>query len=223
MIPWLLLDAARIPGGGELRLKRRGGEFSIMLGDIELMNSRLGGSEEALATLSCERIRARPNPRILIGGLGMGFTLRAALSALGEGARADVAELVPAVVAWARGPMAEVFGSSLTDPRVNIVEADVGRVISAGRGSYDAILLDVDNGPDGLTRAANDGLYDMRGLRAAHAALRPGGVLSVWSSGPDRAFAARLGKAGFSVEEVKARAKGGGGARHVIWVATRGG
>jgi spermidine synthase len=132
-----------------------------------------------------------------------------------------VAELVPAVVAWARGPMAEVFGSSLTDPRVNIVEADVGRVISAGRGSYDAILLDVDNGPDGLTRAANDGLYDMRGLRAAHAALRPGGVLSVWSSGPDRAFAARLGEAGFSVEEVKARAKGAGGARHVIWIATR--
>jgi len=117
MIPWLLLDTARIPGGGELRLKRRGGEFSIMLGDNELMNSRLGGSEEALATLSCERIRARPGARILIGGLGMGFTLRAALGALDEGAGVDVAELVPAVVAWARGPMAEVFGSSLTDPR----------------------------------------------------------------------------------------------------------
>jgi len=119
--------------------------------------------------------------------------------------------------------MAEVFGSSLTDPRVKIVEADVGRVIRAGRGVYDAILLDVDNGPDGLTCSANDGLYDMRGLRAAHAALRPGGVLSVWSSGLDRAFAGRLGKAGFTVEEVKARAKGGGGARHVIWIATGGG
>jgi spermidine synthase len=223
MIPWLLLDTAQIPGGGELRLKRRGGEFSIMLADTELMNSRLGGSEEALATLSCERIRARPGARILIGGLGMGFTLRAALGALDEGARVDVAELVPAVITWARGPMAEVFGSSLTDPRVKIVEADVGRVIRAGRGVYDAILLDVDNGPDGLTCSANDGLYDMRGLRAAHAALRPGGVLSVWSSGPDRAFAERLRKAGFTVEEVKARAKGGGGARHVIWLATRGG
>ena len=153
----------------------------------------------------------------------MGFTLRAALGALDEGAGVDVAELVPAVVAWARGPMAEVFGSSLTDPRVKIVEADVGRVIRAGRGVYDAILLDVDNGPDGLTCSANDGLYDMRGLRAAHAALRPGGVLSVWSSGLDRAFAGRLGKAGFTVEEVKARAKGGGGARHVIWIATGGG
>ena len=154
----------------------------------------------------------------------MGFTLRAALGALGtlgERARVDVAELVPAVVAWARGPMAEVFGSSLTDPRVKIVVEDVGRVIRADRGVYDAILLDVDNGPDGLTCAANDGLYDMRGLRAAHAALRPGGVLAVWSSGPDRAFAERLRKAGFSVEEVKARAKGGGGARHVIWIATR--
>ena len=222
MIPWLLLDTARVPGGGELRLKRRGGEFSIMLGDIELMNSRLGGSEEALATLSCERIRACPDARILIGGLGMGFTLRAALGALGEGARVDVAELVPAVVAWARGPMADVFGGSLSDSRVKIVEEDVGRVIRAGRGVYDAILLDVDNGPDGLARVANDGLYDARGLRAAHAALRPGGVLSVWSSGPDRAFAERLGKAGFSVEEVKTRAKGGGGARHVIWIATRG-
>ncbi len=223
MIPWLLLDTARVPGGGELRLKRRGGEFSIMLGDIELMNSRLGGSEEALATLSCERIRAPLDARILIGGLGMGFTLRAALGALGEGARVDVAELVPAVVAWARGPMADVFGGSLSDSRVKIVEEDVGRVIRAGRGVYDAILLDVDNGPDGLARVANDGLYDARGLRAAHAALRPGGVLSVWSSGPDRAFAERLGKAGFSVEEVKTRAKGGGGARHVIWIATRGG
>ncbi len=223
MIPWLLLDTARVPGGGELRLKRRGGEFSIMLGDIELMNSRLGGSEEALATLSCGRIRAPLDARILIGGLGMGFTLRAALGALGEGARVDVAELVPAVVAWARGPMADVFGGSLSDSRVKIVEEDVGRVIRAGRGVYDAILLDVDNGPDGLARVANDGLYDARGLRAAHAALRPGGVLSVWSSGPDRAFAERLGKAGFSVEEVKSRAKGGGGARHVIWIATRGG
>jgi len=222
MIPWLLLDTARIPGGGELRLKRRGGEFSIMLGDNELMNSRLGGSEEALAKLSCERIRARPQPRILIGGLGMGFTLRAALAAVGERARVDVAELVPAVVAWARGPMSEVFGHSLTDPRVRIVEADVGRLIRAVSGVYDAILLDVDNGPEGLTCAANDGLYNLQGLRAALNALRPGGVLAVWSCGPDRAFAQRLHKAGFTVEEIKARAKGAGGARHVIWLATRG-
>ena len=127
MIPWSLLDTAQVPGGGELRLKQRGAEFSIMLGQNELMNSRLSGSEEALATIACGRIRDRKAPRILIGGLGMGFTLRAALAALGPDARIVVAELVPAVVAWARGPMAEVFGDSLTDPRVSIREADVGQ------------------------------------------------------------------------------------------------
>jgi spermidine synthase len=153
VIPWVLLDTAPIPGGGTLRLKRRGAEYSIMLGDNELMNSRLSGSEQALATLSCERIGARPEPRLLIGGLGMGFTLRAALAALPERAQVVVAELVPAVIAWARGPMAEVHGASLTDPRVRIEETDVGLAIGASRGAYDAILLDVDNGPDGLTRA----------------------------------------------------------------------
>jgi spermidine synthase len=223
VIPWTLLDTAPVPGGeGELRLKRRGAEFSIMLGTIELMNSRLSGSEEALATLSCARIGAQPQPRVLIGGLGMGFTLRAALGVLGAQARIVVAELVPAVVAWARGPMAELFGSSMTDPRVRIEEEDVGRLIRHGRGRYDAILLDVDNGPEGLTRRSNDGLYGLDGLRAARAALRPGGVLAVWSCGPDRHFTPRLRRAGFHVEEARARADGrGGGARHVIWIATR--
>lgn len=223
MIPWTLLDTAQIPGGqGELRLKRRGPEFSIMLGNIELMNSRLSGSEEALATLSCERIHSRSQPRILIGGLGMGFTLRAALAVLGAKARIVVAELIPAVVAWARGPMAEVFGASLTDPRVSIEEGDVGRLIRSGRSTYDAIVLDVDNGPEGLIREANDGLYYAEGLTAARMALRPGGVLAVWSSGPDRHFTSRLRKAGFRVDEVTVRANGQrGGARHVIWIATR--
>ncbi|MCQ4191595.1 spermidine synthase family protein [Methylocystis suflitae] len=222
MIPWTLLDTAPIPGSeGELRLKRRGAEFSIMLGNIELMNSRLSGSEEALATLSCERIQARPQPRVLIGGLGMGFTLRAALTVLGENARIVVAELIPAVVAWARGPMAEVFGASLTDPRVSIEEDDVARLIRSGRSTYDAILLDVDNGPEGLTREANDGLYAIEGLRAARKALRRDGVLAVWSSGPDRTFTSRLRKAGFRVDEVRVRAnRQRGGARHIIWIAT---
>ena len=223
MIPWTLLDTATLPGSGDaLRLKRRGGEFSIMLGANELMNSRLSGSEEALATLACQRMRDRPQARILIGGLGMGFTLRAALAALGDDAQVEVAELVPAVVAWARGPMAEVFGDCLADPRVTIAVADVGQVIAAGTARYDAILLDVDNGPEGLTVAGNDRLYDAAGLHAARAALRPGGILAVWSSGPDRGFTKRLHQAGFAVEEVKVRAsKGGGGARHVIWFATR--
>ena len=222
MLPWILLDTAQIPGGEDkLRLMRRGSEFSIMLNDIELMNSRVGGSEEALATLSCERINARSETRILIGGLGMGFTLRAALALLGEKAQLVVAELVPQVVAWARGPLAGVFGASLTDPRVRIEETDVGRLIRSARSTYDAILLDVDNGPEGLTRESNNALYDMRGLSAARAALRPGGVLAVWSSSLDRNFTQRLVRAGFSVEEFRVRANASRGARHVIWIATR--
>jgi len=223
MIPWSLIDTAPVPGtADELRLMRRGGEFTIRLGRNELMNSRLGGSEAALASLGCERIRDRKRAEILIGGLGMGFTLRAALTVLGAQARITVAELVPAVVVWARGPMAEVFGDGLADPRVHIHAADVGSLIRNARSVFDAILLDVDNGPAGLTRTSNDGLYDVAGLSAAHAALRPGGVLAVWSAGPDADFARRLRHAGFAVEEVRVRANGArGGARHVIWIATR--
>ncbi len=221
MIPWIQLDSARVPGGGELRLKQRGTEFSIMLGTNELMNSRLSGSEEALARLACARIGGRAAPHLLIGGLGMGFTLRAALVELPKDARVTVAELVPEVVAWGRGPMAGVFEGCLDDPRVIIRETDVVALIRSARGLYDAILLDVDNGPEGLSRKANDALYDHAGLAAACAALRPGGVLAVWSSAPDTGFTRRLGKAGFLVEDVKVRAgRRGGGARHVIWLAT---
>lgn len=223
MIPWTLLDTASIPnGGGELRLKQRGREFSIMLGSNELMNSRLSGSEEALATLACEKIAARPSPHLLIGGLGMGFTLRAALGAIGSDARVTVAELVPAVVAWARGPMAEIFSGSLDDPRVAIHEGDVAAAIQSGRESYDAILLDVDNGPEGMVRGENNRLYDGWGLKRAHYALRPGGILGVWSGRPDRKFKARLARSGFSVEEVRVRSRASGeGPRNVLWIATR--
>lgn len=210
-------------GGGDLRLKRRGSEFSIMLGATELMNSRLSGSEEALASLACQRVGSRKQASFLIGGLGMGFTLRAALTGLSADARVAVAELVLAVVSWARGPMAEIFAGCLDDPRVSIIEADVGAVIAQAKASYDAILLDVDNGPEGLTRRANDRLYDLAGLGKAHAALTGGGILAVWSSAPDAGFTRRLIRAGFSVEEVKVRATGKRGARHVIWLATKGG
>jgi spermidine synthase len=222
MLPWIKLDTAGIPDGREeLTLKRRGDEFSIMLGSNELMNSRVSGSEEALAKLSCARLDGRPAPCILIGGLGMGFTLRAALAALGPKAKIAVAELVPAVVAWARGPMAGIFAGCLDDPRVEILEADVADATAEANNAYDAILLDVDNGPDGLSRAANDRLYDNRGLAAARKALAQGGVLAVWSAHPDRAFAARLRRAGFDVEEVNTRARGKRGARHVIWLARK--
>ncbi|MBR0714367.1 spermidine synthase [Bradyrhizobium liaoningense] len=223
MIPWVKLDTARIPGTkDELRLMRRGKEFSIKLGTNELMNSRLSGSEVALATLAAKKIEKVTKPRVLIGGLGMGFTLRAALGALGSKAQIVVAELVPEVVAWARGPMAEIFGDSLDDPRVDIREADVAGVIQKHPLTFDAILLDVDNGPEGLTRKANDALYDAAGLKIAHAALRRDGVLAVWSSGPHPKFTNRLQQAGFVVNEVAVRATGrGGGARHVIWIARK--
>lgn len=223
MIPWMTIDRAEVPGGGgEIRLMRRGPEFSIKLGQNELMNSRVTGSEQALATLVCRKIASVESPHLLIGGLGMGFTLRAALAALGPSARIDVAELIPAVVAWARGPMAGLFGDSLTDTRTTIREVDVGEVIRSARSAFDAILLDVDNGPEGLTRKANDALYDQQGLQAARAALRPGGVFAVWSSGENPKFTKRLRDAGFDADEVRIRAMGArGGARHMIWLATR--
>ena len=223
MIPWLQLDTARVPGADvQLRLMQRGAEFSMMLGQNELMNSRLSGSEEALATLACRRIEAVKSPHLLIGGLGMGFTLRAALAVLGSDARIMVAELVPAVIGWARGPMADIFGDSLDDPRASIREADVVDVIASHGSAFDAILLDVDNGPEGLIRKANDALYDLKGLKAIRRALRPGGVLAVWSSGPNPLFSKRLRAAGFDVNEVAVRATTKrSGSRHVIWFATK--
>jgi spermidine synthase len=222
MLPWIHLATAPVPGDtGTLRLIRRGDEFAIMLGNNPLMNSRLSGSEEALARFGCGPIAGRSKPAVLIGGLGMGFTLRAALAQLPADASVTVAELVPAVVDWARGPMAEVFAGCLDDRRVRIHIGDVACVIRGGRSQYDAILLDVDNGPEGLTSRANDGLYDSAGLAAAGAVLRPAGVLAVWSTAPDPAFTARLKRAGFTVDEMKARAGRGRGARHVIWIATK--
>ena len=222
MIPWVPLDTAEIPGGGTpLRLMQRGHEFSIFAGPTELMNSTRGGSEEALADLACARLGGVRAPRVLIGGLGMGFTLRAALNALGPEARVTVAELVPAVAAWARGPLAAVFAGCLDDPRVDLREADVNRLIQSGPAAWDAILLDVDNGPEGLMRRENDRLYDGWGLGRARWALRPGGVLGVWSDAPDRKFKARLQRFGFAVEEVRPRSGGRSGARHVVWLATR--
>ena len=222
MIPLEHLDTAQVPGGAELRLMRRGGDFMITLDRNELMNSRMSGSEEALATMTAERLAGRKGQHWLVGGYGMGFTLRAALAVLGPDARITVAELVPKIVEWARGPMAGLTGGCLDDPRVTLVQADVALQIAAGRNAYDAILLDVDNGPDGLVRAGNDRLYTREGLAAAKAALMPGGVLAVWSAGKDPVFAGRLRKAGFAVEEVQVRARSNGkGAKHTIWFAVR--
>lgn len=184
------------------------------------MSSRMSGSEQALGTMACDRVGA--DAKVLIGGYGMGFTLRAVLGRLGPGAQVTVAELVPAVIAWAKGPMADFAAGCLDDPRVAVVEDDVGAVIARGAGAWDAILLDVDNGPDGLTCRGNDRLYSAAGLAAARAALRPGGVLAVWSAGADPAFANAFARAGFDVDEVVVRARASGkGARYVIWFGRR--
>ncbi|HEV7340799.1 MAG TPA: MnmC family methyltransferase [Sphingopyxis sp.] len=215
-----LLGTAQVPGGDELRLYRRGDDFIIAIDRNELMSSRMSGSEEALATMTCERLRSPQAASLLIGGYGMGFTLRAALGVLGPDAKIAVAELVPGIIEWARGPMAELAAGCLDDPRVELVLGDVSKAIGAATHRYDAILLDVDNGPDGLTREANEGLYSAAGLATAKAALRPGGILAIWSAAPDARFARRLSAAGFQVEEVGVRARSNGkGPRHVIWFA----
>ena len=194
----------------------------IVLDRNELMSSRMSGSEKALALMTIERLAGRKAPHLLIGGYGMGFTLRAALGVLGQDARITLAELVPEIIDWARGPMAELADGCLDDPRVDLKMGDVVPVIAAGRACYDAILLDVDNGPDGLTAAANDRLYSATGLAAARAALTPGGILAVWSAGSDDAFTRRLASAGFAVDEVAVRARDNGkGPRHVIWFAQK--
>jgi spermidine synthase len=223
MIPREHLGTAQVPGGEELRLFRHGRDFIIVLDRNELMNTRMSGSEEALATVSIARLGKVRAPHLLIGGYGMGFTLRAALAELDSEGRVTVAELVPEIIEWAQGPMAELTGDCLDDRRVLLEQADVADLIDEARGDYDAILLDVDNGPDGLVRHANNRLYSKRGLRAAYDALAPGGVLAVWSAAPDPGFMRKLKDAGFAVDEVRVRARSNGkGAHHIIWFAQRG-
>lgn len=222
MIPRVLLGTAQIPGGEELRLFQRGGDFMIVLDRNELMSSRMCGSEEALATMTLDRLKGRKNIHLLIGGYGMGFTLRAALARLDASAKITVAELVPEIITWARGPMAELAAGCLDDPRVTLVEDDVRAMIDQGRDTYDAILLDVDNGPDGLVRRANNKIYSMRGLADAEYALKPGGVLAVWSAAPDAIFTRKLRETFSSVEPVTVTARSNGkGPKHVIWFATK--
>lgn len=222
MTPRELIDTAPVPGGQELKLYRRGADHMIVLDRNELMSSRMSGSEKALAVMALERLKGRKDPHLLIGGYGMGFTLRAALAGMGQGGRATVVELVPKIIEWARGPMVELAAGCLDDPRVRLIEGDVAGEIASARASYDAILLDVDNGPDGLTAPANDRLYSSSGLAVAKSALKPGGILAIWSAAPDAAFTRRLRDAGFLVDEVAVKARDNGkGPRHVIWFAQK--
>lgn len=219
--PIHVIDAAALPEGGRLLLLRCGDDFSIQLDDEELMGSTDHVSEEALATAVAERL-PRLDGDILIGGLGMGFTLGAALEAWGPEARVEVAEFLPDVVQWAHGPLAHVFGDKLADPRTRVTVGDVHDVIDRATARYDAILLDVDNGPDGFIRDANDRLYCNWGIRSAYKALRPGGILAVWSAYPDGGFVARLRDGGFAVEELTVPAYAGSQSdMHCIWLAAK--
>lgn len=216
------IGTAQVPDGVELRLMQRGDEFTILLADNELMSTRVSASEEALATMTCERLAHIEEPHLLIGGYGLGFTLRAALSVLNERASVTLAEIVPEILDWARGPMHFLTAGCLDDERVTLVNDDVAMFIAAAQSGYDAILLDVDNGPDGLTRRDNDALYSGVGLRDAYSALKPQGILAIWSAEPDPAFGKRLYDAGFAVEEsiVKDGAESEGD-DHVIWFARK--
>ena len=225
MLPRETIATAQIPGGETLTLVRHGTDHVVMLGRDELMGTRMRFSEEQLAELTIERL-GKPDARLLIGGYGMGFTLRAALAALGPKGEVTVAEIVPEILDWARGPLAELTGDTLDDPRARIELCDVAALIDdAGDGSlpaWDAILLDVDNGPDGIVRTGNERLYTRTGLARARDALSPGGLLAVWSAAPDPKFARRLKDAGFEVEERTVRARPNNkGPRHTIWFARR--
>jgi len=219
-----LVDTAQIPGGGgELQLFKCDAEYSISIdGSNTLMSTWAHQSEDALAELACRKIAGRIQPRVLIGGLGMGFTLAAALRHLGADAEVVVAELVPAVVAWNRGVLGKYADYPLQDERTTVREGDVAKLLRAQRGGYDAILLDVDNGPKGLTRKKNDWLYSTDGLYEAYEALRPEGILAVWSAAPSRNFMARLRKIGFKVQQSRVPEQDNKGDLHAIWLAERG-
>ncbi|MBF0232095.1 MAG: hypothetical protein HQK62_11555 [Desulfamplus sp.] len=223
MIPWEELDRAKVPGHkGEVVLLRRGAEFSIRTSGTELMNSRCHGSEDALAELTFSRIKRKSGVRILIGGLGMGYTLAAALEQSAPDTRITLSELIPSVVRWNCNQLGHLAGMPLADPRVSVAEEDVGQSIQKNKSFWDAILLDVDNGPDGLTRESNDHLYSRTGLKRAFSALRAGGILAIWSSGADERFTIRLKQCGFRTEILTVRArKVGKGSRHTIWLAAK--
>ena len=221
---WELLDTTDIPNdGGELRLLKRDDEFAIQISGTtgDLMNSRTHGSEDALGTLGCANCSTSDSARVLIGGLGMGFTLAAALASLHKEARIIVAELVPGVAKWNHEMIGMCAGNPLTDNRVELRISDVRDLINRGSDEYDAILLDVDNGPEGLTHPENDDLYSLQGLERAYHALRKSGVLAVWSATQVPRFTALLKKTGFTVIEQTVRAHKGKGARHMIWLASR--
>ena len=219
MKPWELLGQTRTPDGEDMSLTRQGSEYIILASGKPLMSSRMHGSEEALATIGCRDARTLDDPCVLVGGLGMGFTLRATLDLLPAGATVVVAELVPAVVEWNRGPLGPLAGDPLKDSRAQVETGDVAALLRASTRRFDAILLDVDNGPAAFTATHNSRLYDDGGLAEARGALKAGGVLAVWSAWEDRRFEQRLKYAGFTVQVERVCARlNKGGPRHTIFL-----
>ena len=222
MTPWIRLDLAQTPDGTRLELMQRGEDFSIRANGQLLMNSRVHGSEEALAEMALSALSGRPTPDVLVGGLGCGYTLAAALSRLGPHATVSVAEIVPAVVRWNREHLGHLNGHPLTDARVRVVEADICELFRTPTQPFDAILLDVDNGPRAVARSTNSWLYTPKGLAAIFDTLRPHGVLALWSAGPEVGFSERLRDAGFKVELRRAKAHPSRTRQqHLIWLATK--
>lgn len=224
MKPWIKLGKATIPNaGGELTLSRREDEFSIRLSGVrgELMNSRVYHSEQVLAELGCAHIAASDKANVLVGGLGMGYTLAAALKTVHHSARVTVAELIPEVVEWNKGPLGECAGQPLEDPRVKVHNGDVVKLLENPSQMFDAILLDVDNGPEGITHSDNNWLYSIPGLESIFKALHPEGMLAIWSAGADPMFTIRLKKAGYKVDMRSVRARPGKGSRHTIFLAQK--
>lgn len=225
MLPNILLDTADIPNStGKLKLYQTGKLFSIWITgerEMELMNSFAHGSEEALAEMACTKVARRKDPSVLIGGMGMGFTLASALKHLLPNAKVTLAELIPKVVEWNRGPLGECAGNPLKDKRVKVEIGDVGKLLRAAESAYDAILLDVDNGPEAITTSNNNWLYSFHGLTVARHALKPNGIFSVWSVRNEPKFTERLERVGFKVTVEKVRTQGHKGSHHVIWLAEK--
>ena len=224
MKPWIELGTAQIPNnGGTLTLRQRDQEFSISLSGPrgELMNSRRFNSEQQLSVLGCAHLKNRKNARVVVGGMGMGYTLAAALESVPSSAEVIVADLIPEVVEWNRGPLGECAGRPLDDSRVVVHIGDVGELLVKPVEKYDAVLLDVDNGPEGLTHSDNNWLYSVEGTSNIYNSLAPGGVLAVWSASPDSHYVSRLKKAGFQVEVKTVRERPGKGARHTIFLGKK--
>jgi len=218
MKKWTAVETALMPDGKTISLNEHDGNYFIRVDGADLMSTRRHASEERVAELACAHVAAIRGSRVLIGGLGFGFTLKAALSALSADATVVMVEILAAVVAWNRNPSFNLAARALADPRVIVLQRDVGEVIRESQGSFDSIILDVDNGPAALSTVSNHRLYDSEGLHRARAALRPGGCVAIWSAAADPAFEKRMTRVGFDVDVQHCGPHANSGGRHTLFI-----